>query len=281
MAYTNHLLFNNIFLRNLHPTEEEIASANYLVHESARDWYRNADFSSPHSLVETWIRPLLNQQTLDLVEVGLEFPEAWYLVAPWERESPLAICYVVGERQKLDGHTSDGTLPKGQHWMIQAVNLALQKQEHNLRWIVLTNGDQWRLLDAKNLRKYEAFLEIDLIDLLNGQDDRLAAYLFHHIVRLEDSLEKDEATNKNKLDAFLEQSIQATEATEKYLKTSVSDNLNTPGGGDGIMAQLCMGLVHAIDPSGTRAFTDAETNGGYISREAIMLQCQYSGEIIG
>lgn len=263
MAYTNHLLFNNIFLRNLHPTEEEIASANYLVHESARDWYRNADFSSPHSLVETWIRPLLNQQTLDLVEVGLEFPEAWYLVAPWERESPLAICYVVGERQKLDGHTSDGTLPKGQHWMIQAVNLALQKQEHNLRWIVLTNGDQWRLLDAKNLRKYEAFLEIDLIDLLNGQDDRLAAYLFHHIVRLEDSLEKDEATNKNKLDAFLEQSIQATEATEKYLKTSVSDNLNTPGGGDGIMAQLCMGLVHAIDPSGTRAFTDAERDEIY------------------
>ncbi|MBS3909268.1 MAG: hypothetical protein KGZ93_06535 [Actinobacteria bacterium] len=263
MAYTNHLLFNNIFLRNLHPTEEEIASANYLVHESARDWYRNADFSSPHSLVETWIRPLLNQQTLDLVEVGSEFPEAWYLVAPWERESPLAICYVVGERQKLDGHAPDGTLPKGQHWMIQAVNLALQKQEHDLRWIILTNGDQWRLLDAKNLRKYESFLEIDLIDLLKGQDDRLAAYLFHHIVRLEDSLEKDESTGKNKLDAFFEQSIQATEATEKYLKTSVSDNLNTPGGGDGIMAQLCMGLVHAIDPSGTRAFTDAERDEIY------------------
>lgn len=263
MAYINHLLFNNIFLRNLHPTEEEIASANYLVHESARDWYRNANFSSPHSLVETWIRPLLNQQTLDLIEVGSEFPEAWYLVAPWERENPLAICYVVGERQKLDGHALDGTLPKGQHWMIQAVNLAMQKEEHNLRWIVLTNGDQWRLLDAKNLRKYEAFLEIDLIDLLKGQNDRLAAYLFHHIVRLEDSLEKDEATNKNKLDAFLEQSIQATEATEKYLKTSVSDNLNTPGGGDGIMAQLCMGLVQAIDPNGTRAFTDAERDEIY------------------
>ena len=77
MAYTNHLLFNNIFLRNLHPTEEEIASANYLVHESARDWYRNADFSSPQSLVETWIRPLLNQQTLDLVEVGSDYPDAW------------------------------------------------------------------------------------------------------------------------------------------------------------------------------------------------------------
>ena len=114
--------------------------------------------------------------------------------------------------------------------------------------------------DAKN-SEYEAFLEIDLIDFLRRR--RLAAYLFHHIVRLEDSLEKDESTGKNKLDAFFEQSIRATEATEKYLKTSVSDNLNTPGGGDGIMAQLCMGLVHAIDPSGTRAFTDAERDEIY------------------
>lgn len=263
MAYTNHLLFNNVFLKNLRPTGEEIASANYLVHESARDWYRNADFSSPQSLVETWIRPLLNQQTLDLVEVGSDYPDAWYLVAPWESGIPLAICYVVGEHQNLDGHEPDGTLPKGQHWMVQAVNLAIQKQENNLRWVLLTNGNQWRLLDAQNLRKYEAFLEIDLINLLKGQDDWLAAYLFHHIVRLEDSLEKDEETGKNKLDAFFEQSIQATEATEKYLKTSVSDNLNTPGGGDGIMAQLCMGLVHAIDPTGTRAFTDAERDEIY------------------
>lgn len=263
MAYTNHLLFNNVFLKNLRPTDEEIASANYLVHESARDWYRTADFSTPQSLVETWIRPLLNQQTLNLVEVGSEFPDAWYLVKPWESEIPLAICYVVGEHQNLDGNAPDGTLPKGQHWMIQAVNLAMQKQENNLRWVLLTNGDQWRLLDAQNLRKYEAFLEIDLINLLKGQDDWLAAYLFHHIVRLEDSLEKDEESGRNKLDAFFEQSIQATEATEKYLKTSVSDNLNTPGGGDGIMAQLCMGLVHAIDPTGTRAFTDAERDEIY------------------
>ena len=175
MAYTNHLLFNNIFLRYLKPTEAEFASANYLVHESARDWYRNANLSTPQSLVETWIRPLLNQQSLDLVEVGPENPEAFYLVAPWEREDFLALCYVVGEHKKLDGYEVDGSLPKGQHWMIKAVNLALQNQENGLRWIILTNGDQWRLLDAKNLRKYEAFLEIDLIELLKGQDDQLAA----------------------------------------------------------------------------------------------------------
>lgn len=263
MAYTNHILFNNIFLKNLNPTEEEIVSANYLVHENARGWYRNADFSSPLILIETWIKPLLNQQTLDLVEADPGDPSVWYLVAPWDRETPLALCYVVGEHQRLDGFATDGSLPKGQHWMIQAVNLALQRPELNLRWVILTNGDQWRLLDAHSLRRYEAYLEIDLVDLLKGQDDRLAATLFYHIVRLEDSLERDESSGKNKLDAFLEQSIQATEATEKYLKTGVSDNLNTPGGGDGIMAQLCMGLVHAIDPSLMRAFTDAERDEIY------------------
>lgn len=263
MAYTNHLLFNNVFLKNLKPSEEELASANYLVHESARDWYKNADFSSPQSLVNTWIRPLLNQQTLDLVEIESKVSTAWFLVAPWEREKPLGICFVVADRQPLDGLAPDGSLPKGRHWMIQAVNLALNNPDLNLRWVIVTNGDQWRLLDAKNLRRYEAILEIDLVDLLNGKDDWLAAYLFHRIVRLEESFERNDSDLDNKLDTFLELSIKATEATEKYLKTSVSDNLNTPGGGDGIMAQLCMGLVHAIDPSGEKAFDESERDEIY------------------
>ena len=47
MAYTNHLLFNNVFLRSLSPTEEELAAARYLVHSSAKDWFCNADLSTP------------------------------------------------------------------------------------------------------------------------------------------------------------------------------------------------------------------------------------------
>lgn len=256
MAYSNYLLFNNIFLKNLSPSEEELAAARYLVHESARDWYRNADFSSPAAIAETWLQPLLNQQSLDLVPCGEACRNAWYFVAPWDRDTPLALCYVVPHDTKLDGYAPDGTLPKGQHWMIQAVNLARQA-EKPLRWTVLTNGVQWRLLDAQALRRYEAYLEVDLYRLLNGEDDPLAAYLFYRLFRYEESFEKDE-NGVNRLDAFLQQSIEATQATEAYLKTAVSDNLNTPGGGDGIMAQLCIGIVHAIDPAGTRRFTESE-----------------------
>lgn len=256
MAYSNYLLFNNIFLKNLSPSEEELAAARYLVHESARDWYRNADLSSPAAIAETWLQPLLNQQSLDLVPCGEPYQNAWYFVAPWDRDTPLALCYVVPHDTKLDGYAPDGTLPKGQHWMIQAVNLARQA-EKPLRWTVLTNGVQWRLLDAQALRRYEAYLEVDLYRLLNGEDDLLAAYLFYRLFRYEESFEKDE-NGVNRLDAFLQQSIEATQATEAYLKTAVSDNLNTPGGGDGIMAQLCIGIVHAIDPAGTRRFTESE-----------------------
>lgn len=262
MAYTNHLLFNNIFLKNLSPSEEELVAANYLVHSSARDWFRDADLSSPTDMVRTWIRPLLNQQSLDLIPAGLQDDHAWTLVAPWDRERPLALCYVAAHGTDLNGYR-DGILPKGRHWMIRAVNLARNSGIEGLRWIVLTNGEQWRLLDARALRRYEAFLEIDLYHLLSGEDDPMAAYLFYRLLRLENSLERDEDGGKNRLDALIEESSKATEATERYLKTSVSDRLETQGGGDGIMAQLCMGLVHAIDPERVKSFTVQERDAIY------------------
>jgi len=263
MAYTNYLLFNNVFLRNLSPTQEEMVAARHLVHGSAREWFRDADLSTTASMVDTWIRPLLNQQSLDLLPAELDEDNAWYIVAPWAREDPLALCYVAPRGADLEGYTADQTLPKGHHWMIRAVNQGRRCSIQDLRWVVLTNGEQWRLLDACALRRYEAFLEIDLYQLLVGEDDQMAAYLFYRLLRLEDSLERDDESGKNKLDALIEQSTKATEGTERYLKTSVSDRLETPGGADGIMAQLCMGMVHAIDPRRTKFFTEQERDAIY------------------
>ena len=268
MAYSNDLLFNNIFLKNLKPTQDELAAAQYLVHNSARDWYREENFASPQQIAMNWVQPMLNQQTLDLVASDLD-ENAWFVVAPWDREAPLALCYVAPAGANLDGFTKDGQLPKGQHWMIQAVNLARQQAKLNLRWVILTNGVQWRLLNDNSLRRYEAYLEIDLYSLLNGEDDPLAAYLFYRLFRLEDSFARDEVHSQNALDAFLQKSVEATEATEAYLKATVSDNLAVPGEGDGIMAQLCMGIVNAVDPKGSKSFSDEERSAIY--RDATFL----------
>lgn len=257
MAYSNYLLFNNVFLKNLQPSPEELAEANYLVHESARDWYKADNFTSPNKIADAWIRPLLNQQSLVLVPTKLD-EQAWYLAAPWDQDAPLAICYVIPDETDLSGFNHEGLLPKGQHWMIKGVNLVNRSDHSHLRWVVLTNGTKWRLLDAKALRRYEAYLEVDLLSLLQGEEDPLAAYLFYRLFRLEDSFELDEATGQSRLESFLEQSDTATEETEDYLKITVSDYLDMPGGGDGILGQLCMGLVNAIDPGGTKKFTDEE-----------------------
>jgi len=258
MAYTNYILFNNVFLKNLEPTEEESTVAHYLVHETARDWYHPENFASTELIAEKWLRPLLNAQSLDLAHAELSDPDAWYIVAPWDPETHLALCLVAPKGTDLDGHNEEGRIQKGDHWMIQAVNLARGPEDTTIRWVVLTNGEQWRLLDAHSLRRYEAYLEIDLVDLLQGEQDPLAAYLFYRLFRLEESFERDEQSGKNKLDAFLEESTKATESTEAYLKTSISDNLSIPGDNDGIMAHLCMGIVNAVDPSGQRVFSEAE-----------------------
>lgn len=268
MAYQNNLLFNNIFLKNITPDGDELTSSLYLVHESARDWYRDDNFKTPQLIANKWIKPLFNQQSLDLVASDLD-ENAWFVVAPWEREKPLALCYVVPHDENLDGYDENGFLPKGKHWMIRAVNLARQDESLNIRWVILTNGIQWRLLDANSLRRYEAYLEIDLVKLLNGEDDPLAAYLFYRIFRLEGSFERDPETGENLLNAFLAESEQATQATEDYLKTIVSDNLATLGGGDGIMAQFCLGFVNAVDPNGNKQFSEDERDGIY--RDATFL----------
>lgn len=54
MAYRNHLLFNNIFLRRLAPSSDDADNARHFVHVSAHDWYQAADFSTPARMALTW-----------------------------------------------------------------------------------------------------------------------------------------------------------------------------------------------------------------------------------
>ena len=173
--------------------------------------------------------------------------------------------YVIPHQNVLDGFNTDGRIPKGQHWMIKAVD---QGRQANLRWVILTNGDQWRLLDAQGLRRYEAYLEIDLAALVKANTTSpefdQAAFLFYSLFRLEGAFEPLEETGYSGLDNFYSNALQATEKTERYLKQTVCDDLNTPGSSDGIMAQLCIGLLKAIDPDGVHTFTGEERDALYM-----------------
>lgn len=255
MAYTNHLLFNNSFLDRLTFPPEEVNAAWDFILKTCRDYYRAADFSSPKAVTDSLVRPLLQIQGLDLTPTGLAQPDEYLLAAAWEPDSPLALLTVAPHSQPLDGMDADGRIPKGAHWMIRSVDAA---QRAGVRWAFLTNGRQWRLLDASHLRCYEAYLEINLEKLVTvrHQDDALniPAALFHTIFRLQGSLEEGGAG----LVRLIDQSAGATLRTERYLKRVATDSPGTPGSGDGVMANLCMGLARAMDPNQTRVFTEHE-----------------------
>jgi hypothetical protein len=263
MFFRNELLFNNAFLSRLSSSDEQRGSMYSLI-RAARDWYRQADFSSPAAMLETFILPLLRNQSLDLVPLD-SATDAFHLVAPWAKDQPLGLLFMVSHEHPLDGITPDGRIPKGQHWMVMAVDAARQT---GLRWVILTNGDRWRLLDANGLRRYEAFLEIDLAALIHAPADDAqfdqAAYLFHQLFGLESSFSRSEETGRSGLDDFHARALQATEKTERYLKQTVCDYRVTPGSSDGIMAQLCVGLVKAIDPDGSCSFSAAERDALYM-----------------
>lgn len=259
MAYVNELLFNNSFLKSIKPSDPAISEAWMFINTTIRDYYRQADFSTPARMIETLIRPILQVQSLDLKPKDTD-GNVYHIVAPWDAAKPLGVMLVIPHEKNPDGRDEHGQITKGRHWMAKAVQEA---RSSGMRWAVLTNGDQWRLLDSDHLRCFESFLEVHIRKLVTTKtqspDLDLAAYLFLTIFCLSGSFE-DGGTGLTQL---MDKSIHATEKTEQYLKQAVTDSLDTPGGGDGIMAQLCIGLVQAIDPNGNWHFTETERENIY------------------
>jgi methylase of polypeptide subunit release factors len=262
LYHKNELLFSNAFLNNMQPDSDQLGAVYTFMH-GTREWFLQADLSSENSFVTSFIRPILQNQSLDLTQIQ-SVSSAYTLAAPWDANQAQGILFVVPANQPLDGALQDGRIPKGQHWMVKAVDCA---RSLNIRWVVLTNARLWRILDAQGLRRYEAYLEIDLESLVQsttpGKEYDLAAYLFHSLFSLEKGFLHDAETGLCGLDQFAARSFHYTERTEQYLKYSVCDNLDVPGGGDGIIAQLCLGLVRASDPSGNYSITEEERNAIY------------------
>ena len=262
MLLRNELLFSNAFLNDIVPDPEQMGTVYDFIH-GAQAWFQRADLSSDTAMVTSFIRPFLQNQSLDLTPINSE-PSAFALAAPWDANQAQGLLVVVSADHALAGALSDGSIPKGQHWMIKAVDCA---RELNIRWVVLTNARQWRILDAQGLRRYEAYLEIDLEALVQsttpGKEYDLAAHLFHSLFSLEKGFLHDVETGLCGLDQFAVDSLHYTLRTEQYLKYSVCDNMDVPGGGDEIIAQLCLGLVRAIHPSGEYSFTEAERDAIY------------------
>ena len=260
MRHRNYLLFSQAFLNRL--DLRDAPQALGLIKDSARDWYPGRKTESVQLLVKSWIRPMFLLQDLQMSPAGSTDPNAYTLADPESPETPIGVCYIAPYDEPLDGLSDGKCILKGKHWMARAVSAAKQMAAASGNksgpWAILTNGRQWRLILASHLRAYEAFLEIDLDGLIRQLDDPMAAVLFRKLFSRE-AFRRD-TTGKCLLDHWLADSEAATAMVEEHLRDSISDNLDVPGDADGIMAQICMGLVKA---TGKASFSEDGRAGIY------------------
>jgi len=239
MSVTNHQLFSHTYLIQLQedPSRDEAAA---LIAQGLRDWMPFREVSSLQALIDSWVGPVLDFLGFHHTPAN-DSPHIHLLYARRGDETPVGLCYVAPPGQDLNDTT------KGRHPMAQAV-LALR--ERNLRWGMLTEGARWRLVDAQALRRYEHYVEVDLDQLARSHDPtplRLFYAFFHRSSFIAD------ADGKSGLDRLVDASEQATKSAEDHLKARVSHN-------EGIMAQLCLGLVRA---DGRSRYTEAERDAVY------------------
>ena len=256
---TNHQLFSHTYLAQLEADSSHDEAAAHIP-QGLRDWMPFRDTSSLQSLIESWVGPVLDFLDFHHAPVD-DAPHIQLIYAHRGDEAPVGLCYVVPPGQ--DGSTGsprglDDTT-KGRHPMAQAV-LALRARD--LRWGMLTDGDHWRLVDAQSLRRYEHYVEVDLKKLARSDDPtplRLFYALFHRGAFTPAQLSPCEGEGREGvgLDRLVEASERATRRAEDHLKARVSHN-------EGIMAQLCLGLVRAGGAAhGGRRYTEAERDAIY------------------
>ena len=252
---TNYLLFNHTYLHKLQADTGVDEQASFVA-QGVRDWYGFRDSASIGSLVASWIQPVLNSLELDLQSVGRENANVYLLYGLSDWSEPVGLCYISPPGADLDSTT------KGLHWMAQSVLAARgwkpvaeseteEQEKQALRWVVLTNGNQWRLLDAQALRRYEAYLQVDLEELVRDPSDLSALRVFYRCFH-RSAFERD-AEGRSGLDRLLDESNNATKKAEDHLKACVSAN-------EGVMGQLCLGLVEA---TGKDHFTENERDAIY------------------
>ncbi|MCZ7673860.1 MAG: hypothetical protein M5U34_45430 [Chloroflexi bacterium] len=235
-AIKNHILFNHTYLQQLQDdnTIDEEAAA---VAQGVRDWYAFCDASSIQTVIDSWVSPMLSILELEIQPLAEHTPHSHLLYSSWDLQNPVGLCYVTPPGADLD------TTSKGQHWLAQAVLAARRWQNDSqnnspLRWVILTNGDLWRLLDAHSLRRYEAYLQVDLGQIARGAGDITALRIFFYHCFHRHAFVTPKLDKPNGLEQLLTASERATGQAEKHLKARVSHN-------EGIMAQLCLGFVRA------------------------------------
>ena len=223
MDVHNQELLSHVSLKSVWADGTADPSALALIRR-VREWASSWDFTTTNNALYTAILP-----TLDAL--GFAYgpdpndTRCQLLFADVSKTDLLGMLYAAPHGADLD------ETYKGSHWMYLAARAA---KRHDRRWVLLTDGLRWRLLDSRHITPYEVYLELDLASLKRkgdpSSDLALALRAFFH----RDAWLRD-AKGRCPLDDHHDSSVKATEATEDHLRRHIET----------VLGNICRGLIHS------------------------------------
>ena len=135
----------------------------------------------------------------------------------------------------------------GRNWAEKAIR---SLRHHNLKWGLLTNGEQWRVYHLDESSPYEIFLEINLSTILSDSASK-AYQIFHKFMKVENFATDEQG--QCQLDMFKKESLAKIDYIESELANALKQKEE---GGKGVLSNLCMGYVEFLKANGTPNLDD-------------------------
>lgn len=245
MAVYNHLLFSELFFRQIRRNTDDLDNLRatlgtirdtwqyYLPppkNTAAHIWQPAApiDKNDVHQLRSNFIEPVFGY--LELVYGPCDADDrAFFLYGDWEQKNRTGLCLVLPYSAHIEGRdTVTNRIPKGRNYAQQ-----LQKLLHaqDLEWGVLTNGRFWRLYHRSELSPTDTYLQVDLGNVISTED--IHDYIVFHRFFSRPAFVQE--NGRQRLDIYKEQSDKATQQIEDHLSTHVEE----------IVRYLSQGLVES------------------------------------
>jgi len=239
--YRNEYLFSEIYLQEItqQPEDTEILASLTTLKEY-REFARTAT-------IQEWKESFVHEVLYALrFNIKAENERLTLLYPVGNMETPLTLCYVLLPTEDLDDTAM------GRNWAEKVIR---SLRHHNLKWGLLTNGEQWRMYHLDESTPYEIFLEINLAAILS--DSASQAYqIFHKFMKVENFTIGEQG--QCRLEVFKKESLAKIDYIESELANALKQKEE---GGKGVLSNLCMGYVEFLKTSGSPNFDDDALRG--------------------
>lgn len=234
--YRNEYLFSEIYLDEItnFPEKSEITTSL----RTLKEYKEYADTESINAWKSTFIQKVFGVLGFGYNSVNDNLLE---LFAPGENEKPISLCYTLLPTENLENATI------GRHWSEKIIR-SLRK--YNLKWGLLTNGNEWRIYHTDEPTPYESYLEVDLVRILEEENTK-SYTIFYEFLKVYNFIQDEKA--KCKFDEFKKESFEQIEYIEDELKRALKQQEGE--GGKGVLNDLCMGYVDYLRSKETKDFS--------------------------